>query len=267
MKTILEFDQLFGGYGREVILKDISFKVKPGEFLGIIGPNGSGKSTLLRLASKFLAPQKGKVLFENKNTAKIKLKEFSQKLAFVPQETLIDFSFSVWEIVLMGRIPHLKRLQLQTKKDFAIAEKALLVTDSLHLKDKPINQLSAGERQRVIIAKALAQEPTLLFLDEPTSHLDIGHQIQILDLLKKLNREINLTIVVVLHDLNSASSYCDRLILLDQGKIFKDAAPSEVLTYQNIEAVYKTLVLVKKNPFSSKPYVILISQDEQCQHA
>ncbi|MBU2473393.1 MAG: ABC transporter ATP-binding protein [Candidatus Omnitrophica bacterium] len=265
MKTILELDTVSGGYGRETVLKDISFSLEGGEFLGIIGPNGSGKSTLLKLMSRALFPQKGKIRFKNNDLSTVRLKDLAQEVAFLAQDTLISFSFSVWEIVLMGRIPHLKRLQFETKKDFLIAEKSLSFTDSLHLKDKKINQLSAGERQRVILAKALAQEPILLFLDEPTSHLDIGHQVQILDLLKRLNRQTNLTIVVVLHDLNLASSYCNRLLLINEGKIFKDGSPEEVLTYQTIETVYKTVVVVNKNPLSSKPYIILASQDEQRQ--
>jgi iron complex transport system ATP-binding protein len=187
------------------------------------------------------------------------LKEFCQKVAFVPQDTIVNFSFSVLEIVLMGRIPHLKRLQLETRKDYSIVENSLIVTDTLYLKNKKIDELSSGERQRVIIAKALTQEPVLLFLDEPTSHLDIGHQIQTLDLLKKLNRQNNLTIVMVLHDLNLASEYCNRIILLNEGKIFKEGTPHEVLTYQNIEAVYKTVVVVMDNPINAKPYVILVS--------
>ena len=263
MGTLLKVEDVFGGYTKEAVLKRVSFEISQGEFLGIIGPNGSGKSTLLRLMTRVLLPQKGKILFENKDITKIKLKELCRKIAFVPQDTLINFSFSVEEIVLMGRIPHLKRLQLETQKDFLIAQKSLSSTDILHLNDKKIDQLSAGERQRVIIAKALAQEPILLLLDEPTSHLDIGHQIQILDLLKKLNQEENLTVIIVLHDLNLASEYCDRLILLNEGKVFKDGTPLDVLTYQNIEAVYRTIVVVNKNPFSSKPYVVLVSK-ERC---
>jgi len=215
--------------------------------------------------SKVLHSQEGRIVFEDKDISRIKLKELCQKIAFVPQETLINFSFTVWEIVLLGRTPHLKRLQFENSKDLAIAKEALLSTDSLKLQAKQINQLSAGERQRVIIAKALAQEPILLLLDEPTSHLDIGHQIQILDLLKRLNGQANLTIVIVLHDLNLASEYCNKLILLDQGRISKEGKPSDVLTYQNIEAAYKTAVIVKQNPISFKPYVLLVSKENKCQ--
>lgn len=258
MNILLRVESVFGGYAKESVLKDVSFQIRKGEFLGIIGPNGSGKSTLLKLMSRVLVPQKGRIVFQDMDITKIKLKALCQKIAFVPQDTPINFSFTVEEIVLMGRIPHLKRLQSEGKKDLAVAEQALLLTDALPLKDRKIDSLSAGERQRVIIAKALAQEPILLFLDEPTSHLDIGHQIQILDLLKKLNQEKNLCVVVVLHDLNLASEYCNRLILLNEGRIAKAGEPADVLTYQIIEAVYKTVVVVKQNPISSKPYVVLV---------
>ncbi|MFC1703508.1 ABC transporter ATP-binding protein [Candidatus Omnitrophota bacterium] len=262
MGTVLKVDTLSAGYGSQTVIRDVSFTIRKGEFVGIIGPNGSGKSTLLRTLSRALTPLKGTVVFEGQDIYAMGLKDLFQRIAFVPQDTLINFSFSVWEIVLMGRIPHLKRLQAEQKADCVIAEDSLKVTDSLSLKEKMINQLSAGERQRVIIAKALTQEPILLFLDEPTSHLDITHQIRILDLLKRLNREQGLTIVVVLHDLNLAGEYCKRLMMLNEGAIFKDGTPEEVLTYQNIEEVYKTVVVVNKNPMSSKPYVTLVSQEK-----
>jgi len=259
MASLLSVTGVCGGYRKETVIKDISLEINKGDFLGIIGPNGSGKTTLLRLMSRVLAAQKGDIFLEGRDIARMDLKQFCQKAAFVPQDTLINFSFSVREIVLMGRIPHLKRMQWETKRDLEIAQAALAMTDTSHLQEKMIDELSSGERQRVIIAKALAQEPTLLFLDEPTSHLDIGHQIQILDLLKKLNRSKGLTIVMVLHDLNLAGEYCNRIALLNQGMIFKQGSPAEVLTYQNIEAVYRTVVVVKDNPLSSKPYVILVS--------
>ncbi len=262
MDALLKINNLSGGYHKETIIKDISSETKKGDFIGIIGPNGSGKTTLLRLISKVLPPQNGNITFEGKDIANMDLREFAQSVAFVAQDTIVNFSFSVLEIVLMGRIPHLKRLQLETKEDYLIAERSMTMTDTSGLKEKRIDELSSGERQRVIIARALAQEPLLLFLDEPTSHLDIGHQIQILDLLKRLNRQNNLTIVMVLHDLNLASEYCNRLVLLNEGRIFKEGTPLEVLTYQNIEAVYKTVVVVNSNPITSKPYVLLVSGEK-----
>ncbi len=258
----MKIRDLTGGYGDEMIVKNISFEIQKGEFLGIIGPNGSGKSTLLRLMSRVLSPRKGEIQLEGKDVQHMDLKRLSQKVAFVPQETMFNFSFSVEEIVLMGRIPHLKRTQQESKKDYIIAEHAMALTDTLSLKNRNMDELSAGERQRVIIARALAQEPNLLFLDEPTSHLDIGHQIQMLDLLKKLNKEASLTILIVLHDLNLASEYCSRILLFEKGRIYSDGTPQEVLTYQNIEAVYKTLVIVQNNPVSLKPYCILVSEQE-----
>ena len=259
MGSLLKISNLSGGYGEKTVIKDISLKINKGDFMGLIGPNGCGKTTLLRLLSKIIKAKSGVVHLEGEDIAKMGLKEFCKKAAFVQQDTFINFPFTVFEIVMMGRIPHLKRLQQETKKDLDIVNNALEMTDTLILKDKFINELSSGERQRVIIAKALAQEPSLLFLDEPTSHLDIGHQIQILDLLSKLNRQNNLTILIVMHDLNLASEYCNQLVLLNKGEVFKEGQPSDVLTYQNIEAVYKTIVVVNDNPISSKPYVILVA--------
>ncbi len=262
MGELFKINNLTGGYHDQAVVKNVSLKVKAGDFVGIIGTNGSGKTTLLRLLSRVLSPYQGNIFLEGNDIRRMDSKAFCKKVAFVAQDTQVNFSFTVFEIVLMGRIPHLARMQLETKNDFTIAEAALSMTDTLGLKEKEINELSAGERQRVIIARALAQEPLLLFLDEPTSHLDIGHQIQIMDLLKKLNRDKNLTIIMVLHDLNLASEYCNRIVLLNDGKVFREGGPEDVLTYQNIEAVYKTVVVVEKNPINSKPYVILVSGEK-----
>jgi len=263
MDALIKINDLSGGYTGDLVVKEVSFSVKPGDFLGIIGPNGSGKSTLLKLMSKVLTPKCGSIVFDGRSIADISLKSFCQKVSFVPQDTMINFSFTVEEIVLMGRIPHLGRMQMETKKDHAAVIQAMTLTDTLAIKDRPIDELSAGERQRVVVARALAQEPALLFLDEPTSHLDIGHQVQLLDLLKKLNRKNGLAIVMVVHELNLAAEYCDRLILLNKGRIFRQGSVAEVLTYQNIETVYKTTVVVKDNPISSKPYVILVSEEDK----
>lgn len=258
MEGLLTINNLSAGYYREDIIKGISLDINKGDFIGIIGPNGSGKTTLLRLATRLLHPRTGEIYFKAKNILQMDLKEFCRKVAFVSQDVSTSFSFTVMELVLMGRIPHLKRLQYETKKDIEIASEKLSLTDTLSLKDKRIDELSAGERQRVVIARALAQEPELLFLDEPTSHLDIGHQVQALDLLKKLNRRNDLTIVMILHDLNLASAYSNRIVLMDKGIIFKEGRPEEVLTYKNIETVYKTLVLVNDNSVTGKPNVVLV---------
>lgn len=262
MAGLLKIDTLSGGYYAEDIVKEVSLEIQEGDFLGIIGPNGSGKTTFVRLLTRILLPRKGKVCFQGKNIREMHLKEFCRKIAFVSQEIPLFFPFAVMEFVLMGRIPHLNRLQFETKKDARIAEQALTLTDTLNLKDKKIDEVSAGERQRLVIARALVQEPILLFLDEPTSHLDIGHQIQIMDLLKRLNRKNNLTIVMILHDLNLASAYCNRIVLLDKGSVFKEGVPEDVLTYSNIEAVYKTVVLVNDNPVTKRPNIILVPSEK-----
>ncbi len=255
MSTLLKVENLNGGYEKNDVLGNVSFDVGKGEFLGIIGPNGSGKSTLLKLITRVIYPTSGNVLFEGKNIYKIKLKELCKKIAFVSQDTVINFPFSVWEVVLMGRIPYLNRMQAETKQDFLIAEKSLAQTKTGNLKYKIINQLSAGERQRVIIAKALTQEPALLFLDEPTAHLDIGYQAQIMALLKELNAKVNLTVVMVLHDLNLASEYCNRIILLNNGTILGNDIPEVVLTQENMLKAYKADVQISKNPSSLKPWI------------
>lgn len=259
-EAILEISDITCGYHNTNVIENMSFKIEKGDFFGVIGPNGSGKSTLLRAMSKALTLKNGTISFEGKNISNIKIKDFSKSAAFVPQDTFINFPFTVTEVVLMGRIPHLGRLQFETKKDTQIAHEALITTDALHLKDKLINELSAGERQRVIIAKALTQKPKLLFLDEPTSHLDISHQIKILQLLKELNAKEKLTIVIVLHDLNLAGEYCRSIMLMDKGRKFREGSPEEVITYQNIEEVYGCVVVVKNNPISKKPYVIAVSK-------
>ena len=261
MKPLLRIANLSAGYFGEDIIKGISLEINAGDFIGIIGPNGSGKTTLLRLCSKVLHPRKGKIYFDNNDIFAMDLKGFCRKVAFVSQDISTGFSFSVMELALMGRIPHLKRLQFETKKDIEICERALALTDSSGLKEKIVNELSAGERQRAIISRALAQEPVLLLLDEPTAHLDIGHQIQVMDLLKKLNHRNNLTIIMILHDLNLASAYCNRICLLDNGNIFKEGQAEDVLTYENIEAVYKTVVLVNTNPVTGRPNVVLVPKE------
>ena len=260
MAELLTIKNLTGGYDGKPVINELSFGIERGEFIGIIGPNGSGKSTLLRLMSRVLRPMAGEIAFEGKNIFSMDLTSYCRKTAFVSSTGSYDsFPFPVWETVMMGRIPHLGRFEPETAKDAGIARESLTLTDTLQLKEKGLDELSAGERQRVVIARALCQQPVLLFLDEPTSHLDIGHQIQILNLLQRLNTGTKLTIVMVIHDLNLAAEYCSRLILLDDGKIFKDGTPEEVLTYSVIESVYKTIVVVKTNPISGKPFVVLVS--------
>lgn len=260
---MLETRDLTCGYDSKIILYDINFHIKGGELAGIIGPNGSGKTTLLRAITRVLKPEKGEVFLEGKNIREMGFKELAKNIAVVSQDFETGY-MSVEEFILLGRIPYHSRFQfLETKRDMEVAERCMTLTDTFRLKDHLMEEISGGERQLAHIARALTQGPKLLLLDEPTTHLDITHQVGILDLIKRLNREFGLTVVMTLHDLNLASEYCNRLILINRGRIHKDGLPEEVLDYRIIEEVYKTVVVVQKNPISKKPYVLVVSEEER----
>ena len=225
--------------------------------MGIIGPNGSGKTTLLKIMSRGLKQTSGEILFKGENIFKLKSRFVASNIAMVPQEETAIFAFTVFEIVVMGRSPYIKRFSWETKTDIEIAEKSMKLADVFDLKDRFIDELSSGEKQRVIIARGLAQKPKVLLLDEPTSHLDINHQIDIFNLLKKLNEKENITIVVVSHDVNLASKYCKRLVLLKNGKVFKHGKANDVVTKNNIKGVYGINVKLIKNPESNTPNILI----------
>lgn len=254
------------GYGLRFRLRNISLAIRDGELVGIIGPNGSGKTTLLRTITRLLEPTEGEVLLEEKDISKMTAKDLARKIAVVPQSLNID-GMSVEEFVLLGRLPHFEKFQLlEAKRDFEVVKKCMELTDTYRLKDRVMEEMSGGERQLVLIARALAQEPKLLLLDEPTAHLDITHQVQILDMIKRLNREFGLTVLMVLHELNLASEYCQRLVLMNNGRIHKTGTAEEVLDYRVIEEVYKTVVVVERNPISSKPYVLIVPEEQRKLH-
>lgn len=259
---LLRVNDLICGYGDAKVLKEVSFSVDKGSLLGIVGPNGAGKTTLFRAITRILRPWKGEISYCGKGLNRISRRDLAREVAVLPQILEISFSFSVEQFISMGRFPHLKKFQPLRKYDLEVIEKVMALCDVLPFRERKISELSGGERQRAILAQAFAQEPRLLLLDEPTAHLDIGHQVEILDLIRRLNRERGLTVIMVLHDLNLASEYCDRLILLKEGRIFKKGSPKEVLTFENIEKVYNTVVIVKENPISSRPYILLVSEEE-----
>ncbi len=260
---MLKIINLTCGYGTKIVLYDVSFNINKGEFLGLIGPNGSGKTTLLRALSRTIAPMRGEILMEGKNIRTAPSKELARDIAVVSQNPPLNH-MSVEEFILLGRIPHYQGFQFfETKKDLEIAGRSMDLTGIFKLRSQSLSQISGGERQLVLIARALAQEPKVLLLDEPTAHLDIAHQVGILDLIKRLNKEFALTVIIVLHDLNLASEYCQKLLLINKGQIHKMGRSDEVLDYQTIEEVYKTIVVVGKNPLSSKPYILLVSGEER----
>ena len=258
MSAYLQLRCVSYGYTSASVLKDISFEVQKGQFIGVIGPNGAGKTTLLKIINRIAIPQKGEILLGELNIRRAPSRKIAQKISMVGQDIQLSFNLTVMDLVLMGRFPYLKRLQQETKKDLDIARECLELTQTLDLAERQFIQLSAGERQRVVLAKALTQQPRLLLLDEPTAHLDIGHQTRMFDLLSELNRKKGITIIAVLHDLNLASEYCEKLILLDHGQIINYGTSKEVFQYSSIEKVYGTVVLVKENPLSQKPFILPI---------
>ncbi len=239
-------------YDAANVLENIDFSAKGGDFIGVVGPNASGKSTLLKSISKVLKPHTGVVLLNERDVHTLKSAEIAKNLAVVPQESVISFAFTALEVVLMGRTPHLNRFEMESTQDLIIAQKSMELTNTWYLAERPIDTLSGGEKQRIIIARALTQEPRVLLLDEPTDHLDINHQIEILDLIKRLSKEKEMVVIGVFHDLNIVSQYCDRLILLHKGRIFAAGGAGDVLTGENIEKVYGVKVTVKQDDISGR---------------
>jgi iron complex transport system ATP-binding protein len=257
---MIEVNSVSFRYHEDWVLQDISFRVDKGEFVGVIGPNGSGKTTLLKILYRLLSPQKGEILFELVPMQKMDRTDIAKRIAVVAQETHLLFPFSVLETVLMGRSPHLGHLMFESEKDVEMTKRAMEWTKVLPFSERSMDELSGGERKRVFIARALAQEPEVILLDEPTANLDIHHQMDFLDLILTLNRERGLTIVMASHDMNIASEFCDRLILLRGGEIYKIGTPEEVITQENIEKVYGCEVWVDRNPFSGMPRISLLKK-------
>jgi iron complex transport system ATP-binding protein len=255
---MIEVNSIFFRYHQDWVLQDVSCQIRKGEFVGLIGPNGSGKTTLLKILYRLLSPQQGEVLFDGLSLKKMSRREIAKKIAVVAQETYPTFPFRAIEMVLMGRSPYLGHLMFESPKDLEIARKAMEWTEIFPISQRSIDELSGGERKRVYIARALAQEPEVILLDEPTTNLDIHHQVEFLDLVLSLNREKGLTILMASHDLNLASEYCDRLILLQHGRIFHTGSPEEVMTRENIERVYGCEVWVDRNPVSGMPRISLL---------
>jgi iron complex transport system ATP-binding protein len=241
----LEINNLSFGYASAPVLKDITFKVNLGEVVSIVGPNGSGKSTLLKCINRILKPKQNTVLIDGQCTSKINLREMSKLLSYVPQSSSSSFPFTVFDVVLMGRRPYVN--WKLTEKDHQIAAEMLDFLGIGSMAMRNFNELSGGEQQKVVIARALAQQPQILLFDEPTSYLDIKHQLDILHILKSLSQLSARAVVVSIHDLNLACRFSDRMIMLKKGKIYAVGSPEEVLTETNIEAVYDVKVAVTKS--------------------
>jgi iron complex transport system ATP-binding protein len=260
MNSFLAIENLKCGYPGSFMLNNITTCILKGSFTGIVGPNGSGKTTLFKAISSEIPVLDGNIFFEGQKIQDLSLKLKAQKMAVVTQQTQ-PLDITVEDYVILGRLPYKKSFQLfETKADIDIAHKYMDLTGIYRYKNKLMHELSGGEQQLASIARALTQEPELLLLDEPTAYLDISHQVQILNLIQNLNEELKLTVLVIIHDLNLASEYCNYLIMMNEGRIYTEGTPSEVLNFQNIENVYKTVVITQQNPLSKKPVIFLVSE-------
>lgn len=259
--NLLQIENLCGGY-KTFRMEDVSFNLAKGDFAGIIGPNGSGKSTLMKLLLGDIKRSRGKMMLDGKDLSHMPVGEKARKIAVVTQR-IEETSMTVLEYIMLGRLPYREMFQFFDKKeDLAKAKRYMELTGVLKYSNYPLSSLSGGERQLAAMARALTQEPNLLLLDEPTSQLDISHQVQILDLVRMLNCELGLTVLMIIHDLNLASTYCNRLILLREGRLFTQGIPADVLQYQIIEEVYNTVVVTRPNPVTGRPTVFLVPRDE-----
>jgi len=254
---MLSIRNIHAGYGSQLVLEDVSLEVADGEFVGLIGPNGGGKTTLLRVVSGVLPARQGRVLIQGIDLQDIGRRRLARIMACLSQDLALDLAFTVREVALMGRAPHLPRLGQETHRDREIVERTMALADVAHLGDRPVTEISGGERQRAFIAMCLAQEPHVFLLDEPTSHLDVGHQLAVLDLIHNLNRGTGMTVLAVFHDLNLAAEYCDRLLVLKDGRVEALGAPEDVLTADMIRRVYGANVLTEQNPVSRKPHIVI----------
>lgn len=257
--SVISAENIMFGYDTKPVMNGVSFSVDGARMVAVIGPNGSGKTTLLKIINGTLLPDTGRMLVEGRETSLWKRREMARKVAIVPQEMSITFPFYAEEIVLMGRFPHLGRYHFEDEKDYRIVREAMEKTDTLAFASRRFDELSAGERQRVLIARALAQEPEILLLDESTVFLDLKHQAQFLTVLRQLNKDQKMTVIFVTHDINLAAQNAGQIILLYSGKIYAIGEPAEVITAENIKEVYDVNAFVDKNPHDGSPRVTLLT--------
>lgn len=253
---LLETRNLHWSYGTQRVLDNINITINKNCFCGLIGPNGSGKTTLIKNISRILVPEKNTVYIYGKDICTYSAKDFSKLVAYVPQSTNVEFEFTALDVVLMGRSPYLKKFESESIYDMEIAREAMNLTNTWYLKDKSISKLSGGEKQRVVIARALCQNTEIIVLDEPVSHLDLQHQIELMRLLRQLCSEGKKTVIMSIHDLNLASEFCDDIILMHKGKVFESGKPQNIFESNKIKEVYCIDVMIEKNPITGKPHVI-----------
>ncbi len=260
---VLVFTNVAAGYGNREILKDVTMTIQEGEFSSLIGSNGTGKSTLIKCISGLLPLKRGSITICGKENSRLKNKERAQMVAVVPQSYHVEYNFLVEDIVMMGRNPYMGLGRKEGREDYEIVEEAMEMTNTSIFRGRFYNELSGGERQRVVLARAIAQKPRIILLDEPTSALDVHHQIEVMELISKLNQNENMTVLAVLHDINMASRFCKRMIMLQNGTVFEEGTPHEVINRDNMENLYKMKLVIQENALFHKPEIVPIRVMEE----
>lgn len=256
MTNAIDIDGLSYAYGPgRPVLHRLEFSVAMGDFFIIIGPNGSGKTTLLKILAGLIRPRAGGVKIMGRRLSGYSRKRLARRIAYVPQQTPGDFPFTVSDVVLFGRAPHLGTFGVESSTDREMADQAMTFMEIDHLASRRIDQLSGGERQRVFIARAICQEPEIILLDEPTAALDLSHQLRVMDLMEKMKAEKSITVAMVSHDINLAAMYADTLLLLHNGRLVEYGPPDSVLSYQTLERAYSCPLLVDESPLGPMPRV------------
>ena len=253
---MFEIRNLNFSYGTDLVLKNITFSATAGEFIAIIGPNGAGKSTLIKLMDGILVSGGSDIYLEEKTLTDYSRKELARKIAYLPQDSKFAFSYTVKDVVMMGRFPYLKGVFAYTAEDIRVVKDVMTLMEINHFETRYFNELSGGEKQRVLIASALAQQPKIILLDEPTTALDLHHQIAIYRILKKLQKEQHITIIVVTHDINLAAQYCERMALMGKGMIIRDDTPKEVLQFNLLQETFGVKVYIDINPLTDSLYIL-----------
>jgi ABC-type cobalamin/Fe3+-siderophores transport system ATPase subunit len=253
---MLSARDVWAGYDGRAVLRGLDLDVRAGEVVALIGPNGCGKTTLVRAISGVIRAERGDVTLDGEDLRALATRERAKRIAVVPQGAQLPPGFTAFEQVLFGRSPYISLLGSESADDIDVAREAMDATDCWSLRARPAEELSGGERQRVLIARALAQQPRALLLDEPTSHLDLAHQVLALDLAGKLGRERRLAVLMAVHDLTQASLFADRIAVMEEGKIAVEGSPDEVLRPEVIERAYGLRVSVIAHPESARPVVL-----------
>ena len=254
--SAVAIDSLSFSYEDTPILEDIDLRIEKGEFVTLLGPNGAGKTTLFNLISGLYKPNTGKVEIFGRNITLLSQRERAKLIGMVPQESTSNFNFTNLEIVLMGRVVHTSRFGNENEEDIRQAVIAMERTRTAHLAHRGFMEISGGEKQRVVIAQVLAQDTSILLLDEPTSNLDINYQIEIMQLIQSIKKERALTVIAIFHDMNLAAQFADRIVFIKEGRIICDSSPEEVLCPGTIHSIYNAHVLVETDPYSKKPLVV-----------